>query len=218
MTNLFEWLSNNFQVVTVIATVVIAVSAIATTCLTVYLVKENRTLRKIGYEPKIIAYLSVDENCVYFFNFSLANVGRGPAKNIKYNFHIEEHYIGQDRVGFVIDRERKPIGFLGQDEKITTFFGSGIGLLGDDTPPPFKATVEWENLKGSREKGEYELDVRQFLGFSSVPTSPENEIAISLKNISEQLDSITSPNGSGNLRVETRTQSREISNAKDNEE
>ena len=205
MSAIFELLSSNLGVVTTIATAIIAISAGVTSWLTWSLVKENRILRKIGEEPKIVAYLSLDEHCIHFINFALVNVGRGPAKNIDYQFCIEERFYGANRVSRTYNYQRKPVGFLPQDEKISMFFGSGVGLLGDDTLPPFQVTVKWENLRGNKFESEYELDVKQFLGFSSVSVSPEKEIADALKKISKRLDNFTSSGASGRLKVETIT-------------
>ena len=185
------------------ATVVIAASAGITAWLTHSLVKENKLLRKIGQEPKIIAFLKIDERAWGCFDFVLMNIGRGPARNIEYQFDFDERFYANGRVsqGFTFDR--KPFGILPQDERVSMFFGSGAGLLGEDGLPAFRAKVKWQNLAGIKYEEEYEIDVRQFLGMTRPSTPADHEVLEALKKISKRLDGFASASPSTRLKVET---------------
>ncbi len=148
MDTILDWFVANTVSVTTISTCVIAVFSIVTTCLTWNLIRENKLLRKVGAEPEIIAYLTHGTQEWNDINFMLTNVGRGPARNIE--FQLE----GIDRVpqgnflgnapALGNNPDRKPIGFLLEDEKWRVFFGSGPILLSKPRLPPFDATVQWQ--------------------------------------------------------------------------
>lgn len=207
MNSVLEWLSTNHSIVTAAATVIIAAAAGITARLTHNLVRENKLLRKVGEDPKVIAYLESDSRHPSYFNFILANVGRGPARSINFEFDFDERFYANGRVAPMNKPDRKPYGFLPQNERICMFFGSGIGLLREDRLPPFRAKVTWQNLDGQEYEEAYEMDVRQFLGIFAPSNSPDHEIAESLKKISKRLDRFSSAGNSGRLKVETMTAS-----------
>ena len=205
MNAVLEWLATNHSLVTAVATVVIATAAGITAWLTHSLVRENKLLRKVGEEPKVIAYLDCDPRHAAQINFVLANVGRGPARNIKFGFDFEERFYASGRVAPMNRSDRQPYGFLPQDARICMFFGSGIGLLNEDTLPPFRAQIRWENLNGQKYVEAYQMDVRQFLGIFPPSAGADHDIAESLKKISQRLDRFASAGSSGRLKVETMT-------------
>ena len=200
-----EWLAINHSLVTAAATVVIATTAGITVWLTRSLVRENQLLRKVGKEPKVIAYLEGDPRQATLINLVLANVGRGPACNIEFEFDFEERFYANGRVAPLNRSDRQPYGFLPQDNKICMFFGSGHGLLNEDGLPPFRAKVRWENLNGREYVEEYPMDVRQFLGIFPPSAAADHDIAESLKKIARRLDRFASSGSSGRLKVETMT-------------
>ena len=132
MNSVLEWVSINHSIVTAAATVIIAAEAGITSWLTHSLVRENKLLRKVGEDPKVIAHLGGDSRHPSYINFVLANVGRGPARKIEFEFDFDERFYANGRVAPMNRTDRKPYGFLPQDERICMFFGSGIGLLGED--------------------------------------------------------------------------------------
>ncbi len=207
MNLILEWVSSNHSIVTAAATVVVAAAAAITAWLTRSLVHENKLLRKVGEDPKVIAYLTGDTKHPSLINLILKNVGRGPARNIEFGFDFDERFYANGRVAPMNRSDRTPYGFLPQDERISMFFGSGIGLLGDDRLPPFQAKIKWQNLDGKKFEEEYEMDVRQFLGIYPPSGSADHEIAESLKRISKRLDKFSSAGSSGRLKVETMTAS-----------
>lgn len=217
MNTTLEWLSANHEIVVSTATVVIAASAIVTAWLTHSLVKENRRLRKIGEEPKIVAYLNGDSENAAMINLELMNVGRGPAMKIAFEFQIEERFYTGNSYILSGDYDRKPFDFLPQDEKIIMFFSSGMHVLkkGDELQP-FTVKVTWENMKGHEYMEEYILDVCQFRGIAIPTSSIERDIADSLKKISKRLDGFASRYQ--RLKVETITteeEHRAIKNSSD---
>ena len=191
MPSIVAWLLPYSQFITIISTIAIAISAVITVSLTWRLTRDNRNLAKAGAEPEVVAYLGSDPFQPYT-NFVIANVGRGPAKNVEFEFDLEEsHY---NRIVLKNEPDRKPHGFLLQGERREIPFGDRR-LFGDgedrekNALRPFQVAVKWKNLRGKEFDATYILDVRQFLGIP--PTSslfdPLSKIANSLTKIEKSL-------------------------------
>ncbi|MDE0711439.1 MAG: hypothetical protein OXH60_04805 [Rhodospirillales bacterium] len=90
MSSILEWVATGHGIVTAVATVVVAVAAAITAWATYSLVRENKLFRKVGEDPKVIAYLTGDPKHVSLLNLVLENVGRGPARNIEFGFDFDE--------------------------------------------------------------------------------------------------------------------------------
>ena len=173
------------QLVTAVSTAIIAISAVITAFLTRCLIRDNRNLAKVGTEPEVVAYLTADP-LQPLVNFALANVGRGPAKQVEFELALEEYHY--DRILLIKEPDRKPYGFLLQGEKKEMLFGDHR-LFGESALRPFQVVVKWQNLRGKKFQDAYTLDVRQFLGTSSISSvfSPLSKIANSLAKIEKLL-------------------------------
>lgn len=204
-----NFLASYQAAITAIATIFIAVSAVVTTILTRKLARENELLRKAGTEPEVIAYLEMHPHLWNIFNFVLANVGHGPARNVRFLFEGNEEDFRSHEVRLRNEEERKAMSFLPQGESIRLFFGSAIKIFVEPRLQPFNVLVEYEDMKGRRHRATYRLDVSQFSGFSTVGHPPEQEIANALKKIEGHLNNISRTFSGGfggnRLRVETMT-------------
>ena len=185
------WLLPYSQVITVVSTAIIAISAGITVFLTWRLICDNRNLAKVGTEPEVVAYL-VEDPFQPFTNFVLANVGRGPAKNVEFKLDLEGcHY---NRIVLRNEPNRKPYGFLLQGERREVPFGDhrlfGAGEEREKNAlRPFKVVVKWQNLKEREFEATFMMDVRQFLGIppNSSLYDPLSKIASSLAKIEKSL-------------------------------
>ena len=185
------WFASYSPAIAAIATTVIAVSAIVTAFLTWQLIRDNRNLARVGTEPKVVAYLLADSSKP-FVNLALANVGRGPAKNVAFEVDLEEHHYSR----IVLRREtgRTPVGFILQEEKVEMLFGDprlfGRGEERErEALRPFQVTVRWQDLRGRADEATYTMDVRQFLGIPppSSPFASLSQMADSLSKIEKSL-------------------------------
>ena len=95
MNEILNGIAANPGAVTAAATVVIAFSAVFTAIVARMLARENRLLRKAGTEPKVVAYLTIPPLYRIFWNFVLANVGQGPARNVSFKFDADEDFLVQ---------------------------------------------------------------------------------------------------------------------------
>jgi len=105
-------LNDNAAAVTALATVAIA-------ALTFKLAIENKKLRKAGSEPKIAAYLAPHPHGVGAVNFILANIGQGPALNVKFLLEYDEDDFTNHNVLIQNSPERSALTIIPQGEKIT---------------------------------------------------------------------------------------------------
>ena len=158
-----EWLNSNHGLISATATVVIALFAIFTAWLTKTLADENRLMRKAGTEPKVVAYLATDSQRPHAVNFVLANVGRGPAKNVEFTIEGDmTDFTAHDvSSSFTTHSGGRGTDMLPQGERIQSFFGIGPSLL---APPPlrcFTVSLTYEDLNGKTHENSHQLDVAQ---------------------------------------------------------
>jgi len=135
-------------------------------------------------------------------NLVVANVGRGPARNVALEFvgDIKTLY---ERGVRLLSRAKVPIhSVLPQDEKFVQIFGNALNIFdGDERPPDFVIKVHFENSVGRKISTEYRASIKDFEGLSR-SNSPEHEIAEALKQIARTVDNW---GGFGRLQVETVT-------------
>src|SRR5665213_3579264 len=122
-------------VVTAFTSVILAITTIVYAWHTRNLAVENTRLRKAGTDPQVVAYAAIDPLVYGAMNFVIANVGKGPARNIRFDIVSG----GDD---FVAKEVRMPhaavtFKFLPQDEKISQFMNMGWTLLA----PPALAPI-----------------------------------------------------------------------------
>ncbi len=171
-----------------VSTVAIAVAAVVSAILAYHLFRENRLLRKAGTEPKVIAYLKTDSRMNGAVNFVLANIGEGPARNIRFSFDVEESVFDQHGIVLRNEAERRAINILPQGERVESYFGTIPKLLGKPKMEPFAVSIKYENLNGGSDGEEHVLDVYQFRGFATYGRPTDVEIASSVRKIENTLN------------------------------
>lgn len=187
--SIFECLNRNSGSVTALATIAIAI-------LTWLLAAENRRLRKAGTEPEVVAYLMPHPDGTGAINFVIANIGQGPAKNVRFELDFEESDFERHEVLLFNDKRRVRTNILPQGEKISALFGVSYKLAGTDNKQeilkPFTVNITYDDLGGKHRTSVYKLDVSQFLGLRGLFGKPTiREIADSLKGINENIETFT---------------------------
>ncbi|MCY3507177.1 MAG: hypothetical protein OXH41_13540 [Chloroflexi bacterium] len=193
--------------VIVAATVVIALSALASLWLNWRLSQDNRALRKAGTEPEVVAYLGVEHHAAYLVYLVLENVGQGPACDVGYFVDAAPDDFAKHNVRKLPARTHRTVAsLLPQGGRTQLFMGDTYSLLGsreESGLEPFKVRVCYSNLRGiSADSKEFLLDVSE-LGDLAEVVPAEERIASSLKKIQEQLGQLA--RGSARLHVETIT-------------
>lgn len=160
------------EIVSGFSTLIIAI-------LTFFLWRENRTLRKAGSEPKLVAYYEAHPDGTGGLNIAIANVGTGPARNVYFQFIGDSKEFARYRLLFDGTLRRGPISMIPQGEKISMFFAVGYQLF---TPidsqetgsiAPFKIELEWSTLQGCKQyKDSFLLDVQPYAGLPGFINKP----------------------------------------------
>ena len=166
-----QWLSDNTNVVSAIASLVGALSTLAIAVLTIFLWLENKALRKAGSEPKIVAHFEIHPNGSGAVDISLSNVGTGPALDVAFSFIADMGDFKKYGIKVNNSKSRSAITLIPKGDKITFFFSIGFKLVrpsgtkdSDEIDPlkPFTINVKWKNLAGKSFSGNYLMDIRQF--------------------------------------------------------
>lgn len=188
------------------ATAVMAVASVASFVVAFFLVKENQLLRKAGTEPEVVAYLLPDRRHPTTLNFVLANIGRGPARDVEYWFEADAEDFAAHNVHVGNTAKRKAVSVLPQGERIVMLFGTGWEAFKEPRLKPFKVEVRFYDLKGKERSAKFDLDVAQFDGMVTLGTPAEHEIAEALKKIAKTVKTwSSSTSGKSRLAVETIT-------------
>lgn len=190
MLELLVCINSYANLITAAATAVLAV-------LTGVLWHENRSLRKAGASPEVVAYLLPHPDGHGGVHFVLANVGRGPAFNVTFDLDYDEEDFESHRVMLINDPQRSPISVLPQEEKIRSLIGISFQLYGiidqNDIGPlkPFNVTTTFYDVFGRKMIRERVLDIRQFAGLAGVlEKSNERKISEALEKVEKHLASI----------------------------
>ncbi len=173
--------------ITAFATVVLAI-------LTAFLWFENRRLRNAGIAPEVVSYLLPHPDGNGAVVFVLANVGKGPAFNVRFSFSCDEADFESHKVLLCNDEERVPLAVLPQDGELKTLFGIGYSLFGkvngEEIGPlkPFNVNIEYQDVLAREVKNQRTVDIKQFSGLRGIVTkSNERRIADSLESIEKNL-------------------------------
>lgn len=185
-------INQNAAAVTAFATIAIAV-------LTFMLARENKMLREAGTEPKVVAYLVPHPDGNGGVNFVLANIGQGPAINIKFSLEYDEADFNSHSALLHNDADRTALTVLPHGEKISSLLGVGYVLFGGgksdgpDTPlKPFTVRITYSDLKGHARNSQHEIDIQQFRGLAGLANKPaDRDIADSVKMIEKHLGTIS---------------------------
>lgn len=196
-----------FSCVTMLATVVIAISAIISSRLTYRLTEDNRLLRKAGTEPKVVAYIGIDKRELQCLNVVIANIGNGPAYDVEVSREADEENFQKYVVSFKETPSRPPMPLLPQGDRIETFLNVGHQLFDDQTKEPvlkpFRVNISFKNSDGKPDSTTQLLDIAALGGIVTVGRPPERVIADAVEAISKDLGKVVS--NEGKIQVETMT-------------
>lgn len=187
------WLNAHLGILSVIATVTSAFAAtvvmfatLSTVTLNRRLAKENRTLRKAEGDPQVVAYATINPRVWAAIDFVIANIGKGPARNISYKvLQGTEALLAKD-VRLLPSATK--FAFLPSGEQLSSGMGMGWTLLAEPRLSTFEVEVSYENLAGEKRNGTFSIDVGQFDGMHRLGTPNDEEMANSLKKIAAVME------------------------------
>lgn len=173
-----------------IATVAIAISAIASAIITAYLARENRKLRQAGIEPHIVAFILPEKPFWGGLNLSIKNVGEGSAKNLKVSVNINQD--DRDRCDIRLPEwdNHELLGLLPQGESIATLLGTQA-MFGDNGLPPFFIKFSYDGIDGRSFETSSKVDVRGLKGVGAGIPEGNHLIHKHLKKIATLLENLS---------------------------
>jgi hypothetical protein len=192
MDSVMVWLSAHQAGVIALATVVTAFTSVVLAATTIVyawhtrnLAIENTRLRKAGTEPQVVAYATIDPLVYGAIDFVVANIGKGPARNVR--FEIVSG--GADFASKEVKMPHVAVTFniLPQDDKISQFMGMGWSLLAGTPLTPFEVEVRYESIEGEKYNNRFAIDISQFTGLIRLGEPPDEQIAKAVKEIAEEM-------------------------------
>lgn len=190
--------SNGFESSMDYANYITAGATLAIAALTLFLLLENRTLRKAGSTPELVAYLSPHPDGHGGIEFVLANVGSGPAFDVTFSLEYDDADFEAHDVMVLNDRDRMPISVIPQDAQQRALFGISFVLYGNTNGKsigplkPFKVLINYSDIFGRKQVRERTIDIRQFAGLHGLlAKSNAYKAAQSLESIDKHLASLS---------------------------
>lgn len=161
-----------------LATLVSACATVAIAILTIFLVSENRKLRKAGKEPRVIAYLVPHPDGNGAVNIVFANVGIGLATDVTFCFDCDAEDFDAHHVLLTARSSAAPMNALPSGERIVALFGIGFELFGNvgqeqiGSLKPFNIKIDFRDIDGVRGSTCSCIDIRQFEGLPGMTNKP----------------------------------------------
>jgi hypothetical protein len=190
---MIAWLSAHASVVSGLASAVSAFAAVVIMCATIAtvalnrrLAKENRTLRKAEGDPQVVAYATINPRVYAAIDFVIANIGKGPAREISYRIIAGGEDLKAKDVRMLPAEVN--YAFLPADEQLSTWMGMGWDLLAEPRISPFEIELTYENLAGEKRTGRFKIDVGQFDGMGRLGAPTDEQIADHLKMIATTME------------------------------
>ncbi|MDD3182965.1 MAG: hypothetical protein PHD48_09205 [Alphaproteobacteria bacterium] len=188
------WFDQNVNMINAFSALATSLATIALAGLTVFLVQENRALRKAGTEPEVVAFLRPHPDGNGAIQFVIENIGKGTAFNVSFELIYDQEDFKSHDVLIENDQKRSLTSILPQDEKIIALLGIGYVLAGkakDGTGHPlkqFEVRLSYENSKGKKRSKSQALNLLQFSGLCGIFETPAKvKMATSLQEIEKHL-------------------------------
>lgn len=169
--------------------------------LTVYLVKENRLLRKAGNSPKVVAHFELHPEGNGGLNIALSNVGTGPALDVSFSFEYDDEDFNNYNIIVDYAQERPAMTMIAQGDKVSFIFAVGYHLFKPKNEnvskqlKPFKVKVNWHSSDGGQAISKnYSLDVSAYTGLPGMMNKPP------LLKIADELAAIKKQLATGSIR------------------
>lgn len=158
LNDLFHWSVQNPNELTAVSTAMVALATIVLAFFNYGVIKENRLLRRASLQPLVQSYLHPHPDHSTQLDFVIANVGRGPAFDVKlrvnYSDDLQKRGIIVPKIG-----TQEPLPVLPPGETIRVYFGSGPDVFKESAPKPLSVDLTYTDIEG---KNKYDRCIVSF--------------------------------------------------------
>lgn len=205
---MFDFLNQNAGALTVIFTVVVALSTVVYAILTGILVSETRRMRQAQTEPRIEVTVRCRDEWISLVNIYVRNIGLGPAYDISFSLSAEG---GGDGAQILIEDFTKAqflktgLKYLGPGQELKSDLSQMTERFEDKIQSVLVANVVYRGALGKRYEEQFRLDFSEFKGRSQLGKPHLYAIAQSLEKIQHGIGQLAT----GSKRLKTDVYDRE---------
>lgn len=134
--------------------------------------------------PFIIVDMEYDDGVI---NFSLRNIGKTPARNIRAKIEPDINLMNKKTLNNTLFA--KPISLMPPGKEIKTFVGMHYELLKEDQPKVFEILVEYE-WKKKKAKESYIIDLSVYQNLTYVVRKNIHHVAKSLEELDKKISRV----------------------------
>lgn len=193
-----EFLNQNSGAITGLATVALLLVTTAYALITYLLLSETRHSRLSANQPRVVAYLRVNEVHTNIVQLHVANLSGAAATDVSAS--IEKITEWPDDFDLQDSKILRDLSFLRPHEVIKFDLGVGPSLFRESIPAKFQMNIRYASIDGRAFSFEEKLTIESVEGHSLWQIYGIDDVARRLKEISDSLRSFT---GSRRLHVET---------------
>ena len=168
---------------------IVAFSTVVYAFLTWQLVSETKRLRVAQTEPMVSVTYHPRENWIALIDFSIKNVGAGPALDIRFEVEPDFEYVESMWLS-QLNLFKNGLKYLGPGDE-RRFFLTSLAEDGDaKVSNPFEVRVTYRGTIGHEKTDLFVIDFSELEGIEQLGTPPLHEIAKSLHEIADSMKSL----------------------------
>ena len=191
-------LNENAGAVTGIATVALLAVTAFYAWVTYQLLRETKLSRLFTNQPRVVAYLRVNEVHSNIVQLHIVNLSAAAATEVSAT--VKKITEWPEKFQLQDSKVLRDLSFMRPHEVLIFDVGMGPDLFRDGEPAAFKIQIKFSSVDGRHFYFEDQLLVESVDGFSQWQIYGIDDVARQLKDISETLKGVT---GFQRLRVET---------------
>ena len=182
-----KFVNEHAGVLSLLFSLVVAVSTVFYVILTRSLVKETKKLRRAQTEPMISIYLKPREEYLNWIELVVENIGAGPAFDVRVTPKSDMKCFGNKDLssfGFV----KNGIRYLGVNQCYRVFIVDMTEDVDEKLQIKIPIKVIFKGTENREIVRDYVLGFSQFEGLNQLGVPPLHRIADSLENIAARID------------------------------
>lgn len=163
---------------------VVAVSTVCYVVLTWRLVEEQRALRRAETEPQVSVYVENSPRAFIIFDLVIANIGRGPAYDVKLSMIGEDWMIQEREKLSATGPFKHGIAYLAPGQALRFFVGTGPEIYKTGRHS-FSVRAVYRDAMQQQKEEDFVVSFLHFWDWTTVGEDPALRVAKSLEAVAE---------------------------------